>query len=125
MLRSLVGSEMCIRDRITGSPKVAAYSMALLITEESSTLLPSSVTATMPAAFMSPISDKSAPFSPLVMAPAGSTRITAVCLAFSTMYRVTEGLSFTGSVFGMHTTVVTPPEAVSYTHLTLPTIYSV
>ena len=56
-----------------------AYSSARRIRPAFITGRPSSVTATMPAAFSSPISASASPLSPLEIAPTGKTRATAAC----------------------------------------------
>src|SRR5271154_557464 len=75
--------------------------------------LPSSLTATMPASFMAPISASASPLLPTDAAPMGQTRTAAEAAARSTMPRVTDALSFTGCVFGMQQTAVNPPRAAA------------
>src|SRR5277367_4008303 len=73
--------------------------------------LPSSLTATIPAAFMAEISARASPLLPIEAAPIGQTRTAPATAARSTMERVTEALSFTGCVLGMQHTAVKPPRA--------------
>src|SRR5580658_2621906 len=76
--------------------------------------LPSSLTATMPAAFMADISASASPWLPSDAAPIGQTRTIPAAAARSTIERVTEALSFTGCVFGMQQTAVNPPRAADF-----------
>src|SRR5580658_1330312 len=76
--------------------------------------LPSSLTATMPAAFMADISASASPWLPSDAAPIGQTRTAPAAAARSTIERVTEALSFTGCVFGMQQTAVNPPRAADF-----------
>ena len=62
------GSSSCTT---TGSPNIAAYSRARRMSMPFATGFPSSETATMPSAFMRPISASSRPSSPFETAPIG------------------------------------------------------
>src|ERR1039458_7263229 len=75
--------------------------------------LPSSLTATMPAAFIADISASASPLLPTDAAPIGQTRTELAAAARSTIPRVTDALSFTGCVFGMQQTAVNPPRAAA------------
>jgi hypothetical protein len=93
--------------------------MAALITG-----LPSSETATQPAARNSPISDSSSPFDPLVIAPMGNTRAEASRAACDRINSVTDRLSFTGLVFGMQQTDVKPPAFAAAVPVAIVSLYS-
>ena len=101
MLRSLVGSEMCIRDRVTTTAKVAWKQLAGVLLRPASTPTRASRTSSTPSS----TSIKLTSHRPL------SHRLTKTFVVKSTTL---------AEVSYVNSTV-----AVSYTHLTLPTIYSV
>ena len=74
--------------------------------------LPSSVTATAPAALSDPYSVSASPIDPRVAAAMGKTRIAAT-RSGACIQRVVSGESFTGIVLGMAQTVVNPPAAAA------------
>src|SRR5258708_17151566 len=71
-------------------------------------------TATIPACFMAGIPEMCSRLLPTLAAPIGSTRALAHALARSRMNGVTLALSFTGFVFGMQQTAVSPPRAAAF-----------
>src|SRR4051812_1532921 len=75
--------------------------------------LPSSVIATTPAWASEPIGAISSPARPFEIAPVGNTLTHAVAAARSLIHAIVLGLSATGEVFGMQTTVVKPPAAAA------------
>ena len=85
---------------------------------------PSSETATMPALFISPISESSLPSQPFVMEPIGKTFASCARCACSMMKRVTAGLSFTGSVLGIAQMLVQPPATAAAAPLAIVSLYS-
>src|SRR5580704_4539511 len=74
---------------------------------------PSSLTATMPAFCMAPISERPSPRLPIDAAPMGQTCVLATEADRSRIARVTEALSLTGRVLGMGHTAVKPPRAAA------------
>ena len=74
---------------------------------------PSSVIATTPACASEPIGASSSPASPFEIAPVGRTFTHALAAARSLIQAIVLGLSATGEVFGMQTTVVNPPAAAA------------
>src|ERR1700722_16340481 len=87
------------------------YSITWRISRAVATGFPSSLTATIPASFMAAISARASPLLPTDAAPIGQTRTMPWAAARSTIPRVTDALSFTGSVLGMQQTAVKPPRA--------------
>src|SRR6188508_162171 len=86
-----------------------AYSRARRSSSAVAVGWPSSVIATHPAAFSSPMSASSSPFCPFDTAPMGYTRASPAAAALARISDVTVALSLTGLVFGMHATAVNPP----------------
>ena len=109
---------------MTGMSNTVAYSIARRITLTSSTGSPSSDTATATASTISPISESSSPFMPLVMEPMGYTRAFLACAAFLRMNSVTAALSFGGSVFAIVATAVNPPATAACEPLAIVSLYS-
>ncbi len=60
----------------------------------------------------------------MVIAPMGSTFTIPSVLALYRINSVTEALSFTGFVFGMHTIVVKPPAAAASHPVLIVSLYS-
>ncbi len=98
---------------ITGRSRSRAYSSARRITPASITGRPSSVRQTQPASLSSAMSASCSPFEPRVIAPAGSTRANPASRPRAATNRATAAVSQTGLVFGIATTVVTPPAAAA------------
>src|SRR5258708_21945005 len=67
----------------------------------------------MPACAREPIGANSSPARFLEIAPVGKTRTLATSAARSLIQAIVLGLSATGDVFGMQTTVVNPPAAAA------------
>ncbi len=72
----------------------------------------------------SPKSVSSSPFKLRVIEATGKTLTDPAFLAFSIIYLVISGLSFTGSVFAMHTTDVNPPKAAALVPLAMSSFHS-
>ena len=95
----------------TGTPNVRAYSSAVRMRCALSTGLPSSLTATAPAATISPNSASDSPFCPTEIAPIGYTRAMRARIDCRTTKPTAAWLSQTGSVFGIAQIAVNPPAA--------------
>src|SRR6266566_9034783 len=67
----------------------------------------------MPACARDPIGASSSPARFFEIAPVGKTVTHAVAAARSLIHAIVLGLSATGDVFGMQTTVVNPPAAAA------------
>jgi hypothetical protein len=105
-------------------PFLRADSIALFIRSGSETGLPSSDTATAPAFRSSAKSVRDSPLEPRVIAAMGKTLARLASRAFSRMNVVTEGLSFTGFVLGMHATAVKPPLTAAIPPVAMVSLYS-
>src|SRR5271170_7105230 len=97
---------------MTGRLERAAAVRAARIIASPRIGLPSSVTATAPAALSDAYSVRASPIDPRVAAPIGKTRIAAL-RSGACIHRVVSAESFTGTVFGMAQTVVNPPAAAA------------
>ena len=85
----------------TGRSKSEAYSSTFLMIPAFLIGCPSSDTATIPASFISPISEMRSPSIPFVAAPMGYTRQLSASLAFLRIPLITAALSATGFVLGI------------------------
>ncbi len=99
---------------MTGRSSDSQYSITWRISRAVAIGLPSSLTATIPAAFIAAISASASPLLPIDAAPIGQTRTAGGSGgSFPTIPRVTEALSLTGCVLGMQHTAVNPPRAAA------------
>ncbi len=108
----------------TGSENIDAYSRARRMRLPFTTGLPSSEIATIPSAFIEPISASSTPLRPFETAPIGKTRTAAVSRARRTTNATVGASSGTGSVFAMAQTAVNPPAAAARVPLAIVSLYS-
>ena len=97
---------------ITGSPARAAAASAWCMMASPRIGLPSSLTATAPAALSEPYSVSASPMLPRVAAAMGNTRALGLRSALC-IQRVVSTESLTGIVLGMAQTVVNPPAAAA------------
>ena len=103
---------------------VLAYCSACFIKSAFSTGRPSSLTATAPANFSSPICASSSPFCPFEIHPIGYTFTFPASFALEIMYDTSAALSIGGSVFGIQAIDVKPPIAAARVPLSMSSLYS-
>ena len=107
---------------ITGKPARAAAMSASCMIASPRIGLPSSVTATAPAALSEPYSVSFSPMLPRVAAAIGKTRIAAPRSGLS-IQRVVSGESLTGTVLGIAQTLVNPPAAAAAVPVAMVSLY--
>ena len=108
----------------TGRSNIDAYSSARRMRLPFTIGFPSSETATIPSAFIEPISASSSPLRPFETAPIGNTRTAPVSRARRTTNATVEASSVTGRVFAIAQTVVKPPAAAARVPEAIVSLYS-